>query len=316
MSLSEIAAKVKGQQQALIPEWTKLSTQSQGVSQSLKEAQAIILHQEDQVRTELNQIPPAVAAVQASLTHQFSKIQSRLDACDGLVKSLKDQTETARADLEKSVTDMRAKSDQLAQTLPAVQASLNNLLQQQRTQLEKDRRDELEAQQKLRASLTQLNQLAQQAKTQSDAWRVAADHGLGTCGEHLTNSIQRLTQNRDGFTQHAHATSQNYANALDHLIVTEVKPGAETIQQKTVHGLDQQVVSAARKAGDDLRVRALEALDHQVQAQLPELTQQRKQLDSSLKELSGGPQLIDLLRKAKPVLQKIGKLQALGLQNI
>ncbi|MFN8611516.1 MAG: hypothetical protein U0931_28475 [Vulcanimicrobiota bacterium] len=316
MSLTDLAAKVKSQQQNLIPEWNKLSTQSQAISQLLKEAQAIILHQEDQVRTELNHIPPAVNAVQASLTHQFTQIQSRLDACDGQVKALKDQTESARADLEKSVTDMRSKSDQLAQTLPAVQGSLRSLLQQQRAQLEKDRQDELAAQQKLRASLDQLNQLAQQARTQSDAWRTSADHLATLCEEHLTSSIQSLTQNRDAFTHQAGASSQSYSKALDDLITTQVKPGALTTQQKTVQGLDQQVAAAARKAVDDLRVRALEALDHQVQAQLPELTQQRKQLDSSLKELTGGPQLIALLRKAKPVLQKIGKLQALGLQNI
>ena len=316
MSLAEIAAKVKSQQQALVPEWTKLNSQNQAVSQSLREAQAVILHQEDQVRSELNHISPAVAAVQTSLKQGFSQIQTRLDACDAQIKALRAQTETARAELEKSVSDMRAKSDQLAKSLPAAQNSLEHLLDAQRAQLEKDRQAEQAAQQQLRATLDQLNKLVVQVKGQSDTWRGSADSQLAACGTSLDHCIQGLTQARDTFTQHSNSTVKSYGASITDLMDSAIKPSAQKTGAKTVQDLDVHVVGAARTAVDDLRTRSLEALDHQVQAQMPELTQQRKLLDNSLKELSGGPQLIALLRRAKPVLQKIGKLQALGLQNI
>ncbi|MBX3171426.1 MAG: hypothetical protein KF760_28720 [Candidatus Eremiobacteraeota bacterium] len=316
MSLAEIAAKVKSQQQALVPEWNMLNSQSQAVSQMLREAQAAILHQEDQVRTELNYISPAVAAVQTSLNGGFSRVQARLDACDAQITALKAQTETARADLEKAVGDMRARSDQLAQTLPAAQNSLVHLLDAQRAQLEKDLQAEQGAQQQLRATLEQLNQLVLQVKAQSDIWRGSADSQLAACGVSIDHCIQGLTQARDTFAQHSNSTVKSYAATLTDLMDSAIKPAAQKTGAKTVQDLDVHVVNAARTAVDDLRTRSLEALDRQVQAQLPELIQQRKLLDNSLKELSGGPQLIALLRRAKPVLQKIGQLQALGLQNI
>lgn len=316
MSLSEVAEKLKKQQLELVPEWARLAQQSQTAHQVVVDTQTLVAHHENQVRTELALIAPAVTALQAVLQQGFGQIQARLDACDGQVAELKGLTQSAQQELAAASNDMRDKSDQLGRTLPDVKASLQKLLESQRELLAKDRQDHQEAQQRLRATLELLNRTVQTMTGESEAHRVEADAHVTTCSERSASSIREMATARDAFGQQTTATTQSYRSALTELLDSALKPGSQRLAEQTVQGLTDQVLGPARAAVDDLRTRALEALEAQAQGQMPELTQQRKTMDGTLKELAGGPQLLQLLKKAKPVLQRIGKLQALGLQNI
>lgn len=316
MNLSEISAKIKRQQDELVPEWEKLAAQGRTAHQVVVDTQTLVVQQENLLRGELARIVPGVSALQTVLTQGFTQIQARLDACEVQVGELKSLTATAHEQLAGAAAEMQEKSDQLAQSIPDVRNRLHNLLEEQRQLLVKDCQEHQAAQERLRATLELLNRTVQNLTGETDTQRIRAEGHVNACAERSANAIQELTTASDAFAQQEAATSQSYASALTELLDGSLKPGSQRLGQRTVQGLQDEVLTPARSAVDDLRERALEALGAQVQAQLPDLTQQRKTLDGSLKELSGGPQLLALLKRAKPVLQRIGKLQALGLQNI
>lgn len=316
MNLSEVAAKLKTQQDELVTEWSRLATQGQTAHQAVVDTRSVVAHHEDQVRTELARITPAVASLQGVLNQGFAQIGARLDACEGQVTELKNLTQAAQQDLTKSSADMQEKSELLARSIPDVKDSLHKLLEEQLQLLDKDRQQHQAVQQKLQATLETLSRTVLALTGETDSQRGQAEAQIAACAERGANAVREISSERDSLVQQTAAQTQSYGSTLTEYLDSVLKPGTQKLGDQTVQGLHEQVLTPARSAVDDLRIRALEALEAQIQAQMPELTRQRKALDASLKELASGPQLIQLLKKAKPVLQRIGKLQALGLQNI
>ena len=95
-----------------------------------------------------------------------------------------------------------------------------------------------------------------------------------------------------------------------------ITPQAAAIVQSTVTGLQEQVSKPAEQAVEVLIERALKAVDIQMENQLAQLSGHRTKLHRSLQSLAGGPQLEPMVRASKAVLQRVGKLKPLGLENL
>ncbi len=317
MNFKEVAESAKQQTANLPPKLVGMSTRSQGARQAVVAIRAETTSGQGLIQTELAKIAPAVQGVEIALREGQIKVVERLNECDKDVADLRKLVEQAEVDLAGALKILHTQADALAEALPDAQKRIHGLVEAQRSQLDQDLKAEQAAQEALKVTLAMLGTTVSRLNTQAGTVQQRESDQVGAaCGE-VGAVAGKLTRMREQFAGECDVTQKHYqlhwVETHDSAVIT---PQAAAIVQSTVTGLQEQVSKPAEQAVEVLIERALKAVDIQMENQLAQLSGHRTKLHRSLQSLAGGPQLEPMVRASKAVLQRVGKLKPLGLENL
>lgn len=310
-SLRAVAGKSEEKAGKLPPALNKLANTSQAVMSAVQQLHTRAQTARGDLTTELSRIPVSVSKVQATLRDGHKRVLNRLSVCEEELALLRTLVQSSNIELTQATASVRADAETLNAALPAVQSSVHGLVEAQRAQLASDKQAEETAQEALRISLALLSSTVLRLTEQGRGTLKDLNDQVRAVTDVLSGVSPQLTKMRDHLASEATSIESTYEKALTATQVEAVKPESESIAGDTCGNLKEQVAKPADVSVKAL-VQQLDTMGQQLRQHEQEVGPPRSKLDGTFKDMQSGPQLHDLCKASKHVLQKVGKLSSLG----